>query len=149
MDAFNFHHTPVLRGLVCQRRRTQGDSLTDGAPRGSINAIHYATPNPTPPTLSPRSGRGRPSMERNAPLEFAKERERVEKRQEFLKLRRQQQIERELTHTKVPPDPLTFRLGGGKEVLLEEEDEHAEDKSPLDGAWYKRKQNNPGETGLR
>lgn len=29
--------------------------------------------------------------------EFAKERERVEKRQEFLKLRRQQQIERELT----------------------------------------------------
>lgn len=32
-----------------------------------------------------------------------------------------------------------------EEVLLEEEDEIAEEKSPLDGAWYKRKQNLPGE----
>lgn len=52
--------------------------------------------------------------------EFAKERERVEKRQEFLKLRRQQQIERELTgylewickagqsqNTRNPPNPLS------------------------------------------
>ncbi|KAI1882504.1 hypothetical protein AGOR_G00251440 [Albula goreensis] len=68
--------------------------------------------------------------------EFAKERERVEKRQEFLKLRRQQQIERELTG-------YLEWICKAEEVLLEEEDEHAEDKSPLDGAWYKRKQNNP------
>lgn len=32
-----------------------------------------------------------------------------------------------------------------EEVLLEEEDEIAEEKSPLDGAWYKRKQNLPGD----
>lgn len=32
-----------------------------------------------------------------------------------------------------------------EEVLLAEEDENAEEKSPLDGAWYKRKQNLPGE----
>ena len=28
--------------------------------------------------------------------------------------------------------------------MLAEEDKHAEEKSPMDGAWYKRK-NNPGE----
>lgn len=33
-----------------------------------------------------------------------------------------------------------------EEVLLEEEDENAVEKSPLDGAWYKRKQNLPGES---
>uniref|UniRef100_A0A3Q2VD08 Voltage-dependent N-type calcium channel subunit alpha n=1 Tax=Haplochromis burtoni TaxID=8153 RepID=A0A3Q2VD08_HAPBU len=70
--------------------------------------------------------------------EFAKERERVEKRQEFLKLRRQQQIERELTG-------YLEWICKAEEVLLEEEDEIAEEKSPLDGAWYKRKQNLPGE----
>ena len=32
-----------------------------------------------------------------------------------------------------------------EEVMLAEEDKHAEEKSPMDGAWYKRKQNNPGE----
>ncbi|XP_078018318.1 voltage-dependent N-type calcium channel subunit alpha-1B isoform X4 [Epinephelus lanceolatus] len=68
--------------------------------------------------------------------EFAKERERVEKRQEFLKLRRQQQIERELTG-------YLEWICKAEEVLLEEEDEIAEEKSPLDGAWYKRKQNLP------
>ncbi|XP_053705164.1 voltage-dependent N-type calcium channel subunit alpha-1B isoform X1 [Synchiropus splendidus] len=68
--------------------------------------------------------------------EFAKERERVEKRQEFLKLRRQQQIERELTG-------YLEWICKAEEVLLEEEDEIAEEKSPLDGAWYKRKQNIP------
>ncbi|KAG7476842.1 hypothetical protein MATL_G00087110 [Megalops atlanticus] len=68
--------------------------------------------------------------------EFAKERERVEKRQEFLKLRRQQQIERELTG-------YLEWICKAEEVLLAEEDKIAEDKSPLDGAWYKRKQNNP------
>ncbi|XP_029921994.1 voltage-dependent N-type calcium channel subunit alpha-1B isoform X2 [Myripristis murdjan] len=68
--------------------------------------------------------------------EFAKERERVEKRQEFLKLRRQQQIERELTG-------YLEWICKAEEVLLEEEDENAEEKSPLDGAWYKRKQNLP------
>uniref|UniRef100_A0A671YXX9 Voltage-dependent N-type calcium channel subunit alpha n=1 Tax=Sparus aurata TaxID=8175 RepID=A0A671YXX9_SPAAU len=70
--------------------------------------------------------------------EFAKERERVEKRQEFLKLRRQQQIERELTG-------YLEWICKAEEVLLEEEDEIAEEKSPMDGAWYKRKQNLPGE----
>ncbi|XP_032426013.1 voltage-dependent N-type calcium channel subunit alpha-1B-like isoform X9 [Xiphophorus hellerii] len=66
--------------------------------------------------------------------EFAKERERVEKRQEFLKLRRQQQIERELTG-------YLEWICKAEEVLLEEEDEIAEEKAPMDGAWYKRKQN--------
>uniref|UniRef100_A0A8C7TEN4 Voltage-dependent N-type calcium channel subunit alpha n=1 Tax=Oncorhynchus mykiss TaxID=8022 RepID=A0A8C7TEN4_ONCMY len=69
--------------------------------------------------------------------EFAKERERVEKRQEFLKLRRQQQIERELTG-------YLEWICKAEEVMLAEEDKHAEEKSPLDGAWYKRKHNNPG-----
>uniref|UniRef100_A0AAX7V4N8 Voltage-dependent N-type calcium channel subunit alpha n=1 Tax=Astatotilapia calliptera TaxID=8154 RepID=A0AAX7V4N8_ASTCA len=72
--------------------------------------------------------------------EFAKERERVEKRQEFLKLRRQQQIERELTG-------YLEWICKAEEVLLEEEDEIAEEKSPLDGAWYKRKQNLPAPPG--
>lgn len=118
--------------------------------------------------------------------EFAKERERVEKRQEFLKLRRQQQIERELTGylewicKAGEPPPLScvrnqekltecctsslslnissslsspFSLSlflppslplPAEEVLLEEEDEIAEEKSPLDGAWYKRTQNLSG-----
>nr|XP_054590580.1 voltage-dependent N-type calcium channel subunit alpha-1B [Nothobranchius furzeri] len=66
--------------------------------------------------------------------EFAKERERVEKRQEFLKLRRQQQIERELTG-------YLEWICKAEEVMLAEEDKHAEEKS-LDGAWYKRKNNN-------
>uniref|UniRef100_A0A4W5QV16 Voltage-dependent N-type calcium channel subunit alpha n=1 Tax=Hucho hucho TaxID=62062 RepID=A0A4W5QV16_9TELE len=70
--------------------------------------------------------------------EFAKERERVEKRQEFLKLRRQQQIERELTG-------YLEWICKAEEVMLAEEDKHAEEKS-LDGAWYKRKHNNPGKT---
>lgn len=38
-----------------------------------------------------------------------------------------------------------FLSPAAEEVLLEEEDEIAEEKSPLDGAWYKRKQNLPGE----
>ncbi|KAM3868483.1 calcium channel, voltage-dependent, N type, alpha 1B subunit, a [Diretmus argenteus] len=67
--------------------------------------------------------------------EFAKERERVEKRQEFLKLRRQQQIERELTG-------YLEWICKAEEVMLAEEDKNAEEKSPLDGAWYKRKHNN-------
>uniref|UniRef100_A0A8C7WFN2 Voltage-dependent N-type calcium channel subunit alpha n=1 Tax=Oncorhynchus mykiss TaxID=8022 RepID=A0A8C7WFN2_ONCMY len=57
--------------------------------------------------------------------EFAKERERVEKRQDFLKLRRQQQIERELTG-------YLEWICKAEEVLLAEEDENAEEKSPLD-----------------
>jgi len=36
-----------------------------------------------------------------------------------------------------------------EEVLLAEEDQNAEEKSPLDGAWYRRKQNNPGEKRAR
>ncbi|XP_026067326.1 calcium channel, voltage-dependent, N type, alpha 1B subunit, a isoform X18 [Carassius auratus] len=66
--------------------------------------------------------------------EFAKERERVEKRQEFLKLRRQQQIERELTG-------YLEWICKAEEVMLAEEDKNAEEKE--DGAWYKRKCNNP------
>uniref|UniRef100_A0A8C5C9D1 Voltage-dependent N-type calcium channel subunit alpha n=1 Tax=Gadus morhua TaxID=8049 RepID=A0A8C5C9D1_GADMO len=58
--------------------------------------------------------------------EFAKERERVEKRQEFLKLRRQQQIERELTG-------YLEWICRAEEVMLAEEDKNAEEKSPLDG----------------
>uniref|UniRef100_A0AAY4EQ57 Voltage-dependent N-type calcium channel subunit alpha n=1 Tax=Denticeps clupeoides TaxID=299321 RepID=A0AAY4EQ57_9TELE len=57
--------------------------------------------------------------------EFAKERERVEKRQEFLKLRRQQQIERELTG-------YLEWICRAEEVLLAEEDQNAEERSPLD-----------------
>lgn len=37
-------------------------------------------------------------------------------------------------------------MSSAEEVLLAEEDQNAEEKSPLDGAWYKRKQNNPGKT---
>nr|XP_040050758.1 calcium channel, voltage-dependent, N type, alpha 1B subunit, a isoform X19 [Gasterosteus aculeatus aculeatus] len=65
--------------------------------------------------------------------EFAKERERVEKRQEFLKLRRQQQIERELTG-------YLEWICKAEEVMLAEEDQNAEEKS-LDGVWYKKKRN--------
>uniref|UniRef100_A0A8C4HKM8 Voltage-dependent N-type calcium channel subunit alpha n=1 Tax=Dicentrarchus labrax TaxID=13489 RepID=A0A8C4HKM8_DICLA len=68
--------------------------------------------------------------------EFAKERERVEKRQEFLKLRRQQQIERELTG-------YLEWICKAEEVMLAEEDKNAEEKS-LDGAWYKKKHSNSG-----
>uniref|UniRef100_A0A3Q3WH13 Voltage-dependent calcium channel alpha-1 subunit IQ domain-containing protein n=1 Tax=Mola mola TaxID=94237 RepID=A0A3Q3WH13_MOLML len=57
--------------------------------------------------------------------EFAKERERVEKRQEFLKLRRQQQVERELTG-------YLEWICKAEEVMLAEEDKNAEEKS-LDG----------------
>lgn len=43
---------------------------------------------------------------------------------------------------------LTHMLGilspCSEEVMLAEEDKNAEEKSPLDGAWYKRKCNNPG-----
>ncbi|XP_072309317.1 voltage-dependent N-type calcium channel subunit alpha-1B-like [Eucyclogobius newberryi] len=60
--------------------------------------------------------------------EFAKERERMEKRQEFFKLRRQQQIDRELTG-------YLEWICKAEEVLLEEEEEIAEEKSPMDGAW--------------
>ncbi|XP_072288737.1 calcium channel, voltage-dependent, N type, alpha 1B subunit, a [Eucyclogobius newberryi] len=66
--------------------------------------------------------------------EFAKERERVEKRQEFLKLRRQQQIERELTG-------YLEWICKAEEVMLAEEDKNAEEKS-MDAAWYKKKASN-------
>ncbi|KAM5328117.1 voltage-dependent N-type calcium channel subunit alpha-1B isoform 1-T1 [Glossophaga mutica] len=57
--------------------------------------------------------------------EFAKERERVENRRAFLKLRRQQQIEREL-------NGYLEWIFKAEEVMLAEEDKHAEEKSPLD-----------------
>uniref|UniRef100_A0A8C0VVX7 Voltage-dependent N-type calcium channel subunit alpha n=1 Tax=Cyanistes caeruleus TaxID=156563 RepID=A0A8C0VVX7_CYACU len=61
-------------------------------------------------------------------LEFAKERERVENRRAFLKLRRQQQIEREL-------NGYLEWIFKAEEVMLAEEDKNAEEKSPLDGRW--------------
>ncbi|XP_047381369.1 voltage-dependent N-type calcium channel subunit alpha-1B, partial [Sciurus carolinensis] len=57
--------------------------------------------------------------------EFAKERERVENRRAFLKLRRQQQIEREL-------NGYLEWIFKAEEVMLAEEDKNAEEKSPLD-----------------
>uniref|UniRef100_A0A2K5EPA9 Voltage-dependent N-type calcium channel subunit alpha n=1 Tax=Aotus nancymaae TaxID=37293 RepID=A0A2K5EPA9_AOTNA len=57
--------------------------------------------------------------------EFAKERERVENRRAFLKLRRQQQIEREL-------NGYLEWIFKAEEVMLAEEDRNAEEKSPLD-----------------
>ncbi|XP_025779861.1 voltage-dependent N-type calcium channel subunit alpha-1B [Puma concolor] len=59
--------------------------------------------------------------------EFAKERERVENRRAFLKLRRQQQIEREL-------NGYLEWIFKAEEVMLAEEDKNAEEKSPLDAA---------------
>uniref|UniRef100_A0A452IXC6 Voltage-dependent N-type calcium channel subunit alpha n=1 Tax=Gopherus agassizii TaxID=38772 RepID=A0A452IXC6_9SAUR len=60
--------------------------------------------------------------------EFAKERERVENRRAFLKLRRQQQIEREL-------NGYLEWIFKAEEVMLAEEDKNAEEKSPLDGSF--------------
>ncbi|XP_078713982.1 voltage-dependent N-type calcium channel subunit alpha-1B-like isoform X2 [Lampetra fluviatilis] len=57
--------------------------------------------------------------------EFAKERERVENRRAFLKLRRQQQLDREL-------NGYLEWICKAEEVMLEEEDKHAEDRSALD-----------------
>uniref|UniRef100_A0A5F8HJ64 Voltage-dependent N-type calcium channel subunit alpha n=1 Tax=Monodelphis domestica TaxID=13616 RepID=A0A5F8HJ64_MONDO len=61
--------------------------------------------------------------------EFAKERERVENRRAFLKLRRQQQIEREL-------NGYLEWIFKAEEVMLAEEDKNADEKSPLDGSPY-------------
>uniref|UniRef100_A0A8C0A145 Voltage-dependent N-type calcium channel subunit alpha n=1 Tax=Anas zonorhyncha TaxID=75864 RepID=A0A8C0A145_9AVES len=61
--------------------------------------------------------------------EFAKERERVENRRAFLKLRRQQQIEREL-------NGYLEWIFKAEEVMLAEEDKNAEEKSPLDGRSF-------------
>ncbi|XP_075909071.1 voltage-dependent P/Q-type calcium channel subunit alpha-1A isoform X2 [Petromyzon marinus] len=57
--------------------------------------------------------------------EFAKERERVENRRAFLKLRRQQQIEREL-------NGYMEWICKAEEVMLAEEDRNAEEKSAFD-----------------
>ncbi|XP_067833650.1 probable voltage-dependent R-type calcium channel subunit alpha-1E, partial [Heptranchias perlo] len=57
--------------------------------------------------------------------EFAKERERVENRRSFLKLRRQQQIERELNGYRAWIDK-------AEEVMLLEENKNAGEKSALD-----------------
>ncbi|XP_064416748.1 calcium channel, voltage-dependent, P/Q type, alpha 1A subunit, b isoform X3 [Latimeria chalumnae] len=59
--------------------------------------------------------------------EFAKERERVENRRAFLKLRRQQQIEREL-------NGYLEWISKAEEVILNEEDTDLEDRLPFDGA---------------
>ncbi|XP_037400628.1 voltage-dependent P/Q-type calcium channel subunit alpha-1A isoform X5 [Pygocentrus nattereri] len=58
--------------------------------------------------------------------EFAKERERVENRREFLKLRRQQQIERELNGY--------LEWICKAEVILADEDNDADDRMPFDGS---------------
>ncbi|XP_062386882.1 voltage-dependent P/Q-type calcium channel subunit alpha-1A [Sardina pilchardus] len=59
--------------------------------------------------------------------EFAKERERVENRSEFLKLRRQQQIEREL-------NGYLEWICKAEEVILADEDNETDDRMPFDGA---------------
>ncbi|KAK6312970.1 hypothetical protein J4Q44_G00163170 [Coregonus suidteri] len=127
-------------GFRSHSRRSSGQRQQAGAARLIFYLI--TPPNvPCPPALHPQitpSGHSACSISVCvcAHREFAKERERVEKRQEFLKLRRQQQIERELTG-------YLEWICKAEEVMLAEEDKHAEEKSPLDGAWYKRKHNNP------
>ncbi|XP_032939644.1 LOW QUALITY PROTEIN: voltage-dependent P/Q-type calcium channel subunit alpha-1A [Catharus ustulatus] len=59
--------------------------------------------------------------------EFAKERERVENRRAFLKLRRQQQIEREL-------NGYMEWISKAEEVILAEDEPEAEPRRPFDGA---------------
>ncbi|XP_076838432.1 voltage-dependent P/Q-type calcium channel subunit alpha-1A isoform X3 [Brachyhypopomus gauderio] len=59
--------------------------------------------------------------------EFAKERERVENRSEFLKLRRQQQIEREL-------NGYLEWICKAEEVILADEDNDVDDRMPFDGS---------------
>ncbi|KAG5832568.1 hypothetical protein ANANG_G00292510 [Anguilla anguilla] len=59
--------------------------------------------------------------------EFAKERERVENRSEFLKLRRQQQIEREL-------NGYLEWICKAEEVILADEDHDGDDRMPFDGS---------------
>ncbi|XP_066498021.1 voltage-dependent P/Q-type calcium channel subunit alpha-1A isoform X3 [Hoplias malabaricus] len=59
--------------------------------------------------------------------EFAKERERVENRSEFLKLRRQQQIEREL-------NGYLEWICKAEEVILADEDNDVDDRIPFDGS---------------
>ncbi|KAM6233253.1 LOW QUALITY PROTEIN: voltage-dependent P/Q-type calcium channel subunit alpha-1A [Porphyrio hochstetteri] len=59
--------------------------------------------------------------------EFAKERERVENRRAFLKLRRQQQIEREL-------NGYMEWISKAEEVILAEDDTEGEPRHPFDGA---------------
>ncbi|XP_068778858.1 voltage-dependent P/Q-type calcium channel subunit alpha-1A isoform X2 [Struthio camelus] len=59
--------------------------------------------------------------------EFAKERERVENRRAFLKLRRQQQIEREL-------NGYMEWISKAEEVILAEDETEGEQRHPFDGA---------------
>ncbi|XP_016404875.1 voltage-dependent P/Q-type calcium channel subunit alpha-1A-like [Sinocyclocheilus rhinocerous] len=59
--------------------------------------------------------------------EFAKERERVENRSEFLKLKRQQQIEREL-------NGYLEWICKAEEVILADEDNDPDDRIPFDGS---------------
>nr|KAF6272809.1 calcium voltage-gated channel subunit alpha1 A [Myotis myotis] len=59
--------------------------------------------------------------------EFAKERERVENRRAFLKLRRQQQIEREL-------NGYMEWISKAEEVILAEDETDGEQRHPFDGA---------------
>ncbi|TRY66747.1 hypothetical protein DNTS_028791 [Danionella cerebrum] len=59
--------------------------------------------------------------------EFAKERERVENRSEFLKLKRQQQIEREL-------NGYLEWICKAEEVILADEDNDPDDRMPFDGS---------------
>nr|XP_015204427.1 PREDICTED: voltage-dependent P/Q-type calcium channel subunit alpha-1A [Lepisosteus oculatus] len=59
--------------------------------------------------------------------EFAKERERVENRSEFLKLRRQQQIEREL-------NGYLEWICKAEEVILAEDENDSDDRMPFDGS---------------
>eukprot|EP00069_Balaena_mysticetus_P005505 bmy_04847T0 len=63
--------------------------------------------------------------------EFAKERERVENRRAFLKLRRQQQIEREL-------NGYMEWISKAEEVILAEDETDGEQRHPFDGSPFAR-----------
>ena len=109
--------------------------------------IHWATPS-TGPTSFPSSSWARSScsiwflvfflgifLPKTAFLtnsvfrEFAKERERVENRREFLKLRRQQQIERELNGY------LEWILTAEEVILKEDRTTEEEKAAIMEGGW--------------
>ncbi|KAG9337373.1 hypothetical protein JZ751_028793 [Albula glossodonta] len=72
--------------------------------------------------------------------EFAKERERVENRSEFLKLRRQQQIEREL-------NGYLEWICKAEEVILAEDENDTGDRMPFDGSPFARSSIKSGKEG--
>ncbi|KAG5210895.1 hypothetical protein JEQ12_013324 [Ovis aries] len=121
----------VLSGSSPGGQRAFGRNTGEGMrrPRACAPALTPAYPPlwaPVPADLTERTRLPSGPLSLEAPLrEFAKERERVENRRAFLKLRRQQQIEREL-------NGYLEWIFKAEEVMLAEEDKNAEEKSPLD-----------------